>query len=158
MQEECRRWDVNELVFSPAVWPSYHSLMRADFTLFDSYTFEHQGEGLHITEVAQSLPQRCSDYIVLTCSAHVRACMRTCRLCLNLSFHHGYRIAALRTQASIPTMTTRPSAIPYCCILWAHDSSCGHMRCKCCNGICWHLPASQVCSYSKLLSTFMPYC
>ena len=47
MQEECRGWDVNEAVFSPALWGSYQSLMRADFTLFDSYSFDHQGERSH---------------------------------------------------------------------------------------------------------------
>lgn len=43
VQEECRSWDVNEVVFSPALWGSYQPLMRADFTLFDSYCFQHQG-------------------------------------------------------------------------------------------------------------------
>ena len=44
LQEECRGWDVNELVFGPAMWPTYHSLMRADFTLFDEYKFQHAGK------------------------------------------------------------------------------------------------------------------
>jgi hypothetical protein len=43
-QEECRGWDVNDIVFGPAMWPTYHGLMRADFTLFDQYKFEHAGE------------------------------------------------------------------------------------------------------------------
>ena len=42
-QEECRDWDVNEIVFSPAMWPVYHGLMRADFTLFDEYEHAHAG-------------------------------------------------------------------------------------------------------------------
>ena len=42
-QDECRGWDVNEIVFSPAMWPVYHSLMRADFTLFDEYDHKHAG-------------------------------------------------------------------------------------------------------------------
>jgi len=42
-QDECRGWDVNEIVFSPAMWPVYHGLMRADFTLFDEYEHEHAG-------------------------------------------------------------------------------------------------------------------
>jgi surfactin synthase thioesterase subunit len=42
-QEECRGWDVNEVVFSPGLWPTYHALMRADFTLFDEYEFKHEG-------------------------------------------------------------------------------------------------------------------
>lgn len=44
VQEECQGWDVNEIVFGPAMWPTYHSLMRADFTLFDEYQFQHAGE------------------------------------------------------------------------------------------------------------------
>lgn len=43
MQEECRQWDVNEIVFSPAMWGSYHHLMRSDFTLFDEYKFTAAG-------------------------------------------------------------------------------------------------------------------
>ncbi|EIE19364.1 alpha/beta-hydrolase [Coccomyxa subellipsoidea C-169] len=42
-KEECRAWDVNEVLFTPALWPTYHSLMRADFTLFDEYEFTHTG-------------------------------------------------------------------------------------------------------------------
>lgn len=45
-QEECRGWDVNEVVFTPALWPTYQSLMRADFTLFDEYEFAGAGEPL----------------------------------------------------------------------------------------------------------------
>ncbi|KAK9842072.1 hypothetical protein WJX81_007166 [Elliptochloris bilobata] len=41
--EECRGWDVNEVVFTPALWPTYQSLMRADFTLFDEYEFRGAG-------------------------------------------------------------------------------------------------------------------
>ncbi len=46
VQEECRAWDVNEVLFTPALWPTYHSLMRADFTLFDEYEFTHTGTAL----------------------------------------------------------------------------------------------------------------
>jgi hypothetical protein len=42
-QEECRGWDVNEAVFSAALWPVYQPLMRADFTLFDEYEFRAAG-------------------------------------------------------------------------------------------------------------------
>ncbi|KAL6762042.1 Alpha/Beta hydrolase protein [Haematococcus lacustris] len=38
-QDECRCWDINELVFTPAMWPTYEPLLRADFTLFDSYRY-----------------------------------------------------------------------------------------------------------------------
>ena len=43
VQEECRGWDVNEVVFSPDLWGTYHALMRADFSLFDEYVFTHAG-------------------------------------------------------------------------------------------------------------------
>lgn len=36
-KEECRGWNVNEVVFSASMWPIYHPLMRADFRLFDEY-------------------------------------------------------------------------------------------------------------------------
>lgn len=42
-QEECRAWDVNEVVFLPAMWSAFEPLMRADFTLFDQYRFQHDG-------------------------------------------------------------------------------------------------------------------
>ena len=44
MQEECRGWDVSEVIFTPAMWSIYQSVMRADFTLFDSYTYTHAGK------------------------------------------------------------------------------------------------------------------
>ena len=37
---ECRRWDINEIVFTQ-VWDMYHPLLRADFTLFDEYNYNH---------------------------------------------------------------------------------------------------------------------
>lgn len=42
-QEECRGWDVNEVVFSKQMWELYNGLLRADFSLFDTYVFEHAG-------------------------------------------------------------------------------------------------------------------
>ncbi len=42
-QDECRSWNVNDIVFSRALWPTYHQLMRSDFRLFDEYVFEHEG-------------------------------------------------------------------------------------------------------------------
>jgi medium-chain acyl-[acyl-carrier-protein] hydrolase len=42
--EECRGWDISEVVFSPAMWPAYQPLLRADFSLFDEYP-EHSGGG-----------------------------------------------------------------------------------------------------------------
>ena len=35
--EECRGWDISEIVFSPSMWPTYQSLLRNDFTIFDEY-------------------------------------------------------------------------------------------------------------------------
>ena len=43
-REECRGWDVNEIVFSAAMWGTYQPLMRGDFTLFDEYQHLHEGE------------------------------------------------------------------------------------------------------------------
>ncbi|GAB4813687.1 hypothetical protein N2152v2_000733 [Parachlorella kessleri] len=43
-KDECREWDVNEIVFSNAMWGMYQPIMRADFTIFDEYCFTHQGE------------------------------------------------------------------------------------------------------------------
>mmetsp|Transcript_281 Transcript_281/g.407 ORF Transcript_281/g.407 Transcript_281/m.407 type:complete len:365 (+) Transcript_281:264-1358(+) len=37
---ESREWDVNEIVFTQ-LWGTYHRIMRADFELFDQYTFAH---------------------------------------------------------------------------------------------------------------------
>ncbi|PSC76020.1 alpha beta-hydrolase [Micractinium conductrix] len=42
-KDECRSWDVNEIVFSAALWGTYHDLMRADFTLFDEFEHTHGG-------------------------------------------------------------------------------------------------------------------
>jgi surfactin synthase thioesterase subunit len=42
-KDECRRWDVNELVFGD-IWKIYQPLMRADFHLFDKYDHVHDGK------------------------------------------------------------------------------------------------------------------
>ena len=42
-QEEARGWDVNEVVFSDAMWMTYQPLLRGDFALFDEYEFTHAG-------------------------------------------------------------------------------------------------------------------
>ena len=39
-KDECRGWDISEVVFSPAMWPTYQPLLRADFTIFDEYEYE----------------------------------------------------------------------------------------------------------------------
>lgn len=44
LQAECRLWDVNEVVFRPDVWPTFEPLLRADFSLFDQYTFASEGK------------------------------------------------------------------------------------------------------------------
>jgi len=38
---ECRRWNINEIVFTH-MWSIYHPLLRADFTLFDQYEYQHE--------------------------------------------------------------------------------------------------------------------
>lgn len=43
LQEECRGWDISDVVFSAAMWPTYQPLLRADFTIFDEYEFNHGG-------------------------------------------------------------------------------------------------------------------
>ncbi|KAL4515951.1 hypothetical protein Ndes2526B_g00665 [Nannochloris sp. 'desiccata'] len=43
-KEECRGWDIAEIVFSNAMWPMYHPLLRADFTMFDEYEYKHEEE------------------------------------------------------------------------------------------------------------------
>lgn len=43
LQAECRLWDVNELIFRPDMWQTFSPMMRADFSLFDEYTFEPEG-------------------------------------------------------------------------------------------------------------------
>ncbi len=41
LQEECKGWDINDVVFSPSLWSMYEPLLRADFRLFDEYQFNH---------------------------------------------------------------------------------------------------------------------
>ena len=43
-QQECRGWDVNEVVFSAGMWGMYKDLMRADFCCFDEYQYSHAAE------------------------------------------------------------------------------------------------------------------
>lgn len=38
-QEECRAWDISEVVFSQGMWGMYQPMLRGDFTLFDEYEF-----------------------------------------------------------------------------------------------------------------------
>jgi len=38
---ELRLWGVNEAVFRPTLWPSFHDMLRKDFAIFDSY--QHTG-------------------------------------------------------------------------------------------------------------------
>lgn len=37
LREECRAWQINEVVFSSQMWATYEPLLRADFTCFDAY-------------------------------------------------------------------------------------------------------------------------
>jgi len=36
-QEECKKWNVNDIVFTDGMWKMYEPLLRADFTCFDEY-------------------------------------------------------------------------------------------------------------------------
>eukprot|EP00920_Eleutheroschizon_duboscqi_P000288 GHVT01000994.1.p1 GENE.GHVT01000994.1~~GHVT01000994.1.p1 ORF type:complete len:298 (+),score=74.86 GHVT01000994.1:583-1476(+) len=40
LQEEARAWSVNEAIFKPSTWPIFSPMLRADFHLFDHYTFK----------------------------------------------------------------------------------------------------------------------
>lgn len=42
MQDECRGWDINDVVFSQGLWGMYQPLLRADFKLFDEYVFDEE--------------------------------------------------------------------------------------------------------------------
>ncbi|GIL69908.1 hypothetical protein Vretifemale_675, partial [Volvox reticuliferus] len=39
-KDEVRGWDVNEVVFTPDMWPLYEPILRADFTIFDEYELQ----------------------------------------------------------------------------------------------------------------------
>jgi len=40
LKKECKMWDVNAIIFQKDVWVRYLPMLRADFTLFDSYIFD----------------------------------------------------------------------------------------------------------------------
>jgi hypothetical protein len=44
VQDECRGWDISEVVFTAAMWPTYQPLLRDDFTVFDEYIWRGEGE------------------------------------------------------------------------------------------------------------------
>ncbi|KAF6253165.1 Alpha/Beta hydrolase protein [Scenedesmus sp. NREL 46B-D3] len=37
-KDECRGWDISDVVFSAGMWDMYQPMLRADFKLFDEYT------------------------------------------------------------------------------------------------------------------------
>jgi len=39
-KDECRTWNVNEIVFGEGLWKQYKDMMRDDFTLFDAYEYQ----------------------------------------------------------------------------------------------------------------------
>jgi medium-chain acyl-[acyl-carrier-protein] hydrolase len=43
-QQECRGWDVNEVVFGEGMWGVYKGLMRGDFSCFDQYRYGRDAE------------------------------------------------------------------------------------------------------------------
>jgi hypothetical protein len=81
LQDECRSWDVNEIVFSPALWPAYHHLMRSDFQLFDEYVFEHEGGRIVRTQLM------CLSLYVHTCTWFWRLADGLCHPCV-IDFIH----------------------------------------------------------------------
>ena len=44
-KDECRGWGVDEAVFAPHAWRVFEPTLRADFTLFDAYTYEMDVRG-----------------------------------------------------------------------------------------------------------------
>ena len=75
-QEECRAWDVNEVVFSAAMWSAFEPLMRADFTLFDQYRFQHTG----VLHIETCMPSLCASAQIATGTTGVGSCLRRCVL------------------------------------------------------------------------------
>lgn len=55
LQAECRAWGMAEAVLSPAVWPAFETLLRADFRLFDEYEWA-VGEAAGGGPAAAALP------------------------------------------------------------------------------------------------------
>jgi hypothetical protein len=51
LQDECRGWDISDVVFSAGMWGMYQPMLRADFKLFDEYapssssSSDHHGNG-----------------------------------------------------------------------------------------------------------------
>ncbi len=75
LQAECKQWDVSTTLFSPALWPAYHSIMRADFNLFDQYDFTHEGASSHVllspSQAAHAMDSQA--YSVYSASLHVES-------------------------------------------------------------------------------------
>ena len=44
LQEECKLWDVNQVVLREDVWATFEPLLRADFSLFDQYKHAEERE------------------------------------------------------------------------------------------------------------------
>ena len=38
-KDECRTWDINEVIFQPSMWKVYEGLLKDDFNLFDEYEY-----------------------------------------------------------------------------------------------------------------------
>ena len=38
-KDECRTWDINEVIFQPSMWAVYKGLLQDDFNLFDEYEY-----------------------------------------------------------------------------------------------------------------------
>lgn len=100
LQEECKGWDVSSIVFSPALWLTYQSIMRADFKLFDQYEYTPQGI-LH--PVSLSLTE-----------AHPAVEMRHIKLCDGL----------LSVGCRLPLCTQRLKCERGCCMLVCRRAFC----------------------------------
>ena len=55
-QDECRAWDINEVVFSPDLWRLYQPMLRADFRIFDEYEIDAAGGGVAPSRTDGYLP------------------------------------------------------------------------------------------------------
>eukprot|EP00884_Botryococcus_braunii_P006353 jgi/Botrbrau1/15719/Bobra.4_1s0089.2 len=110
-KEECRGWDVNEVVFSEALWPVYHSLMRADFTLFDSYQYHHQGKppfDIPITSFFGTRDRRISREMVEAWRSFTRAPFE----CLPCEGHHLWPADKVAKAVWLDAIVTRLSRLP----------------------------------------------
>lgn len=118
MQEECKQWDVSPALFSPALWPVYHSIMRADFNLFDQYQFTH--EGMHPL-LAYVLECPCSELQVITgCRYRIHALLQTSMIHWSIHWsaqinHTSYTHTVMRTHTLVYAAVYHSVVVSKCC-------------------------------------------